>query len=239
MVRLTDAQTGKSETVSTSIGRRVLVAYPHRSLRAAILADTLRRVAERHRLTVTVHQLPYRAQVADPAGYGRYNLPAPSTGAPDAAIDVYIGEVGDEGARARVHVLHPPALGEPGLRRAVPHPSDPLVLRLIMLSLGMDEPLRTGDQGYRGEARATRMLAELRDLTAVCAESPSAALPAARVGPIHDALDENLDTRTALGLLVALARDESIAPGARFEALVHVDRFLALDLARDVGRPRD
>ncbi|MYW03796.1 hypothetical protein [Streptomyces sp. SID3343] len=239
MVRLTDAQTGTSETVSTSIGRRVRIAYPHRSLRAAILADTLRRVAERHRLTVTVHQLPYRAQVADPAGYGRYNMPAPTTGAPDAAIDVYLGESGDEGPRARVHVLHPPALVEPGRRRVVPHPEDPLVLRLIMLSLGMDEPLRTGEQGYRGEAQAARMLAELRELTAICAESPSAALPAARVGPIHEALDDNLDTRAALGLLLALARDPSIAPGARFEALVHVDRFLALDLAKDVGRPRD
>ncbi|WP_406285970.1 hypothetical protein [Embleya sp. NBC_00896] len=236
MVRLTDSQTGKSETVGTSIGRRVRVAYPYRSLRAAIVADTFRRVAGRHRLTVTIHQLPYRAQLADPAGYGRYNMPVPTTGTPDGAIDVYIGETGDEGPRARVHVLLPPAVVEAARRCPVPHPDDPLALRLILLSLGADEPLRAGERGYRGAAEAEHTLAELRRLTALCAESPSAALPIEALGRIHAALDDDLDTPTAIRLLVALAHDRELSPGARFEALVHVDRFLALDLARDVGR---
>ncbi|MFE3199008.1 hypothetical protein ACWGR4_23470 [Embleya sp. NPDC055664] len=236
MVRLTDSQTGKSELVTTSIGRRVRVAYPSRSLRAAIIADTFRRVAGRHHLTVTVHHLPYRAQVADAAGYGRYNMPLPATGQPDGAIDLYFGEDGDEGPRARVHVLHPAAVVDAAPRRPVPHPEDPLVLRLILLSLAADEPLRADHAGYHGAADATAVLAELRARTATCAESPSAPMPAAAIGPIHAALDADLDTRTAIRLLVELARDEKVAPGARFEALAHVDRFLALDLSRDVGR---
>ncbi|MGC0419185.1 hypothetical protein [Embleya sp. AB8] len=239
MVRLTDSQTGTSESVLASIGRRVRVAYPSRSLRAAILADTFRRVAGRHRLTVTIHQLPYRARVADAAGYGRYNMPVPADGQPDGAIDLYIGEHGDQGPRARVYVLHPAAVVEVAPRRPVPHPEDPLALRLILLSLAADEPLRADAKGYHGAAEAERTLAELREATAECAESPSAALPVEALGPIHAALDDDLDTPAAIRLLVELARDRSVAPGARFEALAHVDRFLALDLSRDVGRFRD
>ncbi|MEU0936577.1 hypothetical protein [Embleya sp. NPDC005971] len=239
MVRLTDSQTGKSEPVTTSIGRRVRVAYPSRSLRAAILADTFRRVADRHRLTVTIHQLPYRAQIADPTGYGRYNMPVPGTGQPDGAIDLYIGESGDQGPKARVHVLHPAALIEAAPRRPVPHPRDPLALRLLLLSLAADEPLRADPKGYYGAAEAERTLTELRARTAECAESPSRALPGEAVAPVHAALDDGLDTPTALRLVVELARDQGLAPGARFEALAYLDRFLALDLSRDVGRPTD
>ncbi|MFI6983884.1 hypothetical protein ACIBSV_35430 [Embleya sp. NPDC050154] len=239
MVRLTDSQTGKSETVTTSIGRRVRVAYPSRSLRAAILADTFRRVAGRHRLTVTIHQLPYRARIADAAGYGRYNMPVPTTGQPDGAIDLYIGENGDQGPRARVHVLHPSAVVEAANRHPVPHPGDPLALRLLLLTLAADQPLRADAKGYHGVVEAERTLAELRARTAEFAESPSQAMPAEAIGSIHAALDDDLDTRTALRLLIELSRDQGFAPGARFEALAHVDRFLALDLSRDVGRPRD
>ncbi|MGW1667046.1 hypothetical protein, partial [Streptomyces microflavus] len=207
MVRLTDSQTGKSEPVTTSIGRRVRVAYPSRSLRAAILADTFRRVAGRHRLTVTIHQLPYRAQVQDAAGHGRYNMPVPTTGQPDGAIDLYIGESGDQGPKARVHVLHPAAQIEAAPRCPIPHPEDPLTLRLLLLSLAADEPLRADPKGFHGAAEAERTLVELRARTAQCAESPSRALPSETVERIHAALDDGLDTRTALRLVVELARD--------------------------------
>jgi len=32
-------------------------------------------------------------------------------------------------------------------------------------------------------------------------------------------------------------RDESVPPGARFEAFAHLDQLLGLDLARDIGKP--
>lgn len=241
MVRLIDHRTGKPEDVGTSAARRVRVAYPHHSLRAAIAADTFRRVAARHRLSVTVHRLVYRDTEADPAGHGRYNMPEPTTGEPDGPIDVWFGDVAADGpdVAARVHVLRPQTVVEAAHGVSPPHPEDPLALRLLLLTLAADEPLRVDRRGYAGVDDAARTLAGLRELTALCAESPSAALPGDAVMPIHAALDDDLDTPAAVRLLVALSRDELIAPGARFEALAHVDRFLALDLARDVGRPRD
>jgi len=239
MLRLIDHRTGRPEDVGTSAARRVRVAYPRHDLRAAIAADTVRRVAARHRLTVTVYRLPHHDTATDPPDDTDHNLPAPATGEPDGPIDVWFGATTTDGpASARVHVLRPPALVEVA-NGDVPPPEDPLALRLLLLTLDADEPLRADRRGYAGVEDAVRTLAGLRELTALCAESPSAALPTDAVAPIHAALDADLDTPAAVRLLVALSRDELIAPGARFEALVHVDRFLALDLARDVGRPRD
>ena len=241
MLRLIDHRTGRPQDVGTNAARRVRVAYPGHDLRAAIAADTARRVAARHRLTVTVHRLPHDDTAADPAGDVEYNMPAPTTGEPDGPIDVWFGATTARVpvAKARLHVLRPPALVEVANGDAPPRPEDPLALRLLLLTLGPHEPLRADRRGYAGVDDAVRTLAGLRELTALCAESPSAALPADAVAPIHAALDADLDTPAAVRLLVALSRDELLAPGARFEALVHVDRFLALDLARDVGRPRD
>jgi len=59
---------------------------------------------------------------------------------------------------------------------------------------------------------------------------------AQHVGDYLDALDDDLDTPAALATLSALAADPEIPDGSKFEAFAYFDRFLGLDLARDVGR---
>ena len=50
------------------------------------------------------------------------------------------------------------------------------------------------------------------------------------------AVDDDLDTPTALAVLHELESDESLAPAARFAAVAAFDRFLGLDLAAEVGQ---
>ena len=56
------------------------------------------------------------------------------------------------------------------------------------------------------------------------------------VADILAALDADLDTPSALRSLAGLAQDQEIPDGAKFESAAYLDRFLGLDLARDVGR---
>ncbi|MEV7908533.1 CysS/YqeB C-terminal domain-containing protein, partial [Streptomyces anulatus] len=56
------------------------------------------------------------------------------------------------------------------------------------------------------------------------------------VSRIEAAFDDDLDTPLALRLLRELERDDAIAPGSRFEAFLHLDQVLGLDLSIDIGR---
>jgi cysteinyl-tRNA synthetase len=62
-------------------------------------------------------------------------------------------------------------------------------------------------------------------------------MPSRYVDTVTAAFDNDLDTVTGLRTLRALERDDSVPPGARFEAFAHLDQLLGLDLARDVGKP--
>jgi hypothetical protein len=55
-------------------------------------------------------------------------------------------------------------------------------------------------------------------------------------GDFLGALDNDLDTPAALGTLAALAADQAVPGGSKFETFAYLDRFLGLDLAREVGR---
>jgi cysteinyl-tRNA synthetase len=110
---------------------------------------------------------------------------------------------------------------------------DPLALRLAFLQ-----------HRYRQQMNLTWEVLTASDSTlsrwrlhmAEWAEQPSAAMPTEAVGAIVAALQEDLDTPRAITMLRDLDRDDSVAPGARFEAFAYLDRVLGLDLARDVGR---
>ncbi len=82
--------------------------------------------------------------------------------------------------------------------------------------------------------RRTIDLKRWRSLVAAWAEQPSAAM--AGVEPVVERIEDDLDLPGALATLDKLGADESISPGARFEAFAHLDRLLGLDLAADVGR---
>jgi hypothetical protein len=86
-------------------------------------------------------------------------------------------------------------------------------------------------------ARADQRTRSWRLRVAEWAESPSQPIPQGVGSGVQIAFSD-LETVNVLTLLDQLADDPGLPPGARFETFVFADRILALDLAREVGRPR-
>jgi hypothetical protein len=109
---------------------------------------------------------------------------------------------------------------------------DPLAVRFALMSLPRQQPTELTAAEL---ADAAQTLGEWRHDVAVWAESPSRRIPEPIATTVRAAFD-NLDSVAALSSLSGLAADETVPPGARFEAFVYTDRVLGLDLPRDIGR---
>jgi hypothetical protein len=191
--------------------------------RPCLLADLVARVAERHHL---------RASVAwqAPADWMALNVhPADVTAGPPEPLDVAVGP-GDGASGSPVHRIRPGEVQPPDPDLTA---LDPLALRLALMR-----------RPYREEATLTRddlesageELRHWRALVNHWADSPSRPMCAQYTGDFLDALDDDLDTPAALRTLSALAADQAVPDGSKFEAFAYADRFLGLDLAREVGR---
>lgn len=112
---------------------------------------------------------------------------------------------------------------------------DPLAVRLALLEHRHRRQMNLTWDTLRA---ADRTLRHWRSRVAEWAESPSRPMPAERVSRVEAAFDDDLDTPLALRLLRELECDDTVAPGARFEAFVHLDHLLGLDLPAEVGRPK-
>ncbi|MEU0481281.1 cysteine--tRNA ligase [Streptosporangium sp. NPDC006013] len=112
---------------------------------------------------------------------------------------------------------------------------DPLAVRLALLEHRHRQQMNLTWDTLRA---ADRTLRRWRSQVAEWSESPSGPMPADLVSRIEAAFDDDLDTPLALRLLRELERDGSVAPGSRFEAFLHLDQILALDLSLDIGRSR-
>ena len=110
---------------------------------------------------------------------------------------------------------------------------DPLSLRLFFLAGRYRQQLNLT---WPAVAGADRTLTRWRSQVAELAEAPSAPPAAAYVAEAHEALDDDLDTPTALQVLRRLLKDDDVAPGAKFETVALLDLVLGLDLCREVGR---
>jgi len=188
--------------------------------RPCLLADLVARVAERHHLRASVFSQA-------PADWMALNVhPAVVTAGPPEPLDVAVGPADSLGSPA--YRIRPGTAGQ-----VATNGLDPLALRLAL----MRHP-------YRDEATLTRddlegadqVLRHWRALVSQWALSPSKPMCAQYVGDFLDALDDDLDTPAALRILSALAADQVIPDGSKFEAFAYADRFLGLDLAREVGR---
>nr|BFE83452.1 hypothetical protein GCM10020093_060530 [Planobispora longispora] len=111
---------------------------------------------------------------------------------------------------------------------------DPLAVRLALLGHHYREDAELTWDALRGADGTLRLW---RFRVATWSEAPSAPMPADRVAAIEDALDDDLGSPAALRLMDELERDESLAPGSRFEAFLHLDQVLALDLPRRSAVP--
>jgi hypothetical protein len=180
-------------------------------------------VAERQHLRASVFQ-------PAPAGWDALNVhPAEVSASPPEPLDVAIAPAG-EPAGSPAHRIQP---GE--VRPPVPDFTgvDPLALRLALLQ----HPYRVEAALARGDLEASdEVLRGWRELVRRWALSPSRPMCAEYVADFLGALDADLDTPSALRSLAGLAGDREISDGAKFEAFAYLDRFLGLDLARDVGR---
>ena len=197
----------------------IWVASPDQ-LRPRLLADLISRIAERHHL---------RASVSGPAPADWMALnvhPADVTARPPEQLDVAVGPVNSLGSPA--YRIRPGRAGPVDITGV-----DPLALRLALMQrpyradvdLGPDD-LRASDEVLRG----------WRSLVQHWALSPSKPMCAQYTGDFLGALDDDLDTPAALRTLSALAADQVIPDGSKFETFAYADRFLGFDLAREVGR---
>jgi hypothetical protein len=197
----------------------IWVAAPGRP-RPCVLADLISRIAERYHL---------RASVSGPApaDWAALNVhPADVTSAPPEPLDVAVAPAG-EPAGSPAYRVAPGTAGPVDLSGV-----DPLALRLAL----MQRPYRDEVALTRDDLEAAdEELRHWRALVKHWALSPSKPMCAQYTGDFLGALDDDLDTPAALRTLSALAADQVIPDGSKFEAFAYADRFLGLDLAREVG----
>ncbi|MFG1948004.1 cysteine--tRNA ligase [Nonomuraea sp. NPDC048826] len=112
---------------------------------------------------------------------------------------------------------------------------DPLAVRLAFLERHYRTPL---DLTWDDLRAADETVRRWRGRVAEWSESPSAPMAVAHVRRAEAALDDDLDTATALRVLAELEADDSVPPGAKFESFLHLDHVLAVDLSADIGKPR-
>lgn len=253
MFRLFDSRTGRPGQV-TPARRGRLTAYLAgpagapgtglADLRAALVADLIRRVAERHHLLVTVWQRDTAdGGPGDAAGFraacDALNIhPAQLGTAPPDPLDV---QVGGEPPAAAVRWLRPAEVRGDGLPDGGAWPdglaergaADPLALRLALLWRHHQQPAELSRDVAGGAGQALR---RWREQVAGWARSPGEPMQPRYVTGFTEAFDDDLDTPAALAVLDALAGDEEVAPGSKFEAFAFFDQLLGLDLAREIGR---
>jgi cysteinyl-tRNA synthetase len=232
-------------------------------LRSLLVADLIRRNAEhRHNLTVWASLVVpsagndaagayHDAFAADATALNIRTAEQTATGAmspgeiligeqPGPAADheavqhsVIAGPVTFEGRETGGSAGNPaPAAGVSGLAE---RGLDPLAARLAFMSRPYAEP---ANLTWDVLAQADQALGRWRDLVAEWAESPSRPMCAEVTGQVAAAFDGDLDTPAALRALRDLAEDPQIPPGSKFESFLRADQLLALDLPREIGRPR-
>jgi hypothetical protein len=200
-------------------------------LRVWLVADLVRRAAERRGWRVAVA----REDAGVAADLSALNIHPASDALPGDAADVEIrpalhdreGSSPSEGGRSftiTVEVAPMDVVVAPG--------GDPLALRLALLGVSYRRRAELSEPVLQHAAATLR---RWRGRVAGWAEQPSRPMCAEYVQHVYAAYDDDLDTPAALRELHALENDESIPPGSRFEAFVHLDRLLGLDLARDIG----
>jgi len=222
-------------------------------LRTLLVADLIRRNAEhRHGLTVLASLV-----VPDAGGDGgapgadgtALNIkPAEQTAVASELTGSAVGELepgeivieaqlGPAGVAVRHSVRVAGARGAPEapLSALAEGGLDPLAARLALMSFRhAEQATLTWDV----LADADRALGRWRELVAEWAESPSKPMCAEVTAQVTAAFDDDLDTPAALRALRGLENDPQIPPGSKFESFLRADQLLALDLPREIGRPR-
>ncbi len=244
MLTVTDARTG-SRVPITSARPGLLTVRVHLAgadgaagpadLRALVVADVLRRVVESAGRQV-LHMIDRPDPSAPAAGLERQAAalgvapPADAWPLPGGSADLLVLADGAarpdpaDGVQLATGAVHgwEPESGEP----------EPAALRLALLRHPHADPAPLGPERL---AAAAAVLREWRQGVARWSREPSKPLPGELKASATEALGRDLDTAAVLDLLDHVAEAPGFAPGGRFEVFAYLDRFLALELARDIG----
>ena len=225
-------------------------------LRGYLVADLLRRYAERSGLAPAVIDLRPAREAELRAACGRLNIHPPvhtltepfdagqlagqfPDGIREPLFDVGVRAAGEKPgpaveALAGQWIEVAGAAGGPAAGgERVELGSEPLAVRMRLMRRGYDAEL-TADLSPRDGEDGD--LARWRELVAGWARSPSGAMSRRHADAIAAAFTDGLDTPSVLRELAALAGDASVADGVKFETFAAADRLVGLDLVRDVGR---
>jgi cysteinyl-tRNA synthetase len=118
---------------------------------------------------------------------------------------------------------------------ADPDLADPDAVRLALLARPRHARVEL-DPAALDEARDT--LARLRRAVADWARHPSRPVPGDVRDRLRAAWEDDLDAPGVLRVLRRVETDPDLPDGARFEICAYADRFLGLQLTRDVGSPQ-
>ena len=238
---------------------RVLVAARPAGLgqlRGYLVADLLRRYAERAGLAPIVIDLHPAREAQLRAACGRLNIHPPAhtlaepfdagqlagqfpDGVREPVFDVGVRASGEtpgstaEGLAGHWIQVAGAAGGPAADGEQMEFGEEPLAVRMRLMRRGYGAEL-TADLSPRDGADGE--LARWRQLVAGWARSPSGAMSRPYADAITAAFTDGLDTPAALRELAALADDASVPDGVKFETFAAADRMVGLDLARDVGR---
>ena len=122
------------------------------------------------------------------------------------------------------------------LRELTSQGHSPLAARLLFLQARYRSPLNFTWDALTGAERTLDRLRARMAGWARAPEAPQGPAPTGHERRFWAAVDDDLDTPTALAVLHDLEADESLAPAARFACVQAFDRVLGLDLAAQVGQ---
>ena len=259
MLRLLDARTGSyAEVRPARPGLLRLCAHvPGTSgitgLRVLLVADLLARVAELGNLQaltvlVTDGEFPRHVSAVEQAASALGVHPTAGPASPGDAqallggpVDVHVVSYGtgaDDGQSGVVtcvgdaHMRGTAGHGDSAADLLAGNEHDPLAVRLALMSFPSHEPADLADSVLAGARETAR---DWRRRVAQWAEWPSRPIPAHLAEAARAAFGD-LDIPSAIALLHALAYDDSVPAGAKFETFLYFDRVLGLDLPREIGK---
>jgi hypothetical protein len=256
MLIVTDSRTGRACEITGArrglLNVRVFLDCPGgranvADLRALVVADVLRRVVEAQgpqatgsvdHPELTREQSAVLARAAAALGVPR---PEPHSAGPDDRADVWILAAGPSGRAAGAADPRGTSIAVAGVSgwdaaAGLPGTADGVDAQALRLGLLRHAHDRTADVTPGALAGAAGVLADWRRGMAEWSRLPSKALPGEIAAAARAALARDLATPKVLDLLDHVARAPGIDPGSKFELFASLDRFLALELARDIGR---
>jgi hypothetical protein len=203
-------------------------------VRAYLVADLLRRYAERSRLAPSIIDLSPAGEDDLRAVCAALNIHPPRHTLTEPFAVSQLDGLFTDGLREPIFDIGVRLADQTADETLVEHwmdvPADvgevrlgeePLSVRMKMLGSGPD---------------AAETLGRWRGQVAKWAESPSGAMSRPHADAITAAFADELDTHVALRVLAGLEGDDGVADGVKFETFAAADRLLGLDLARDIGR---